>query len=63
MLSKLTDFFEGEGLSKRIRNGIAYLKANKKRLFWYWIAYQSIKGMITLSIIWIPLLLVWLNKG
>ena len=31
------------------------------KLFWAWIAYQSIKGIITLSLIWIPLFLFWLN--
>ncbi|MEL6567225.1 MAG: hypothetical protein AAFQ22_02330 [Pseudomonadota bacterium] len=46
----------------RIRSGIAYLNANRARLFWWWIAYQSIKGVITLSLIWIPLLLLWLRN-
>lgn len=32
------------------------------KLFWAWIAYQSIKGMITLSLIWIPLLMLWLQR-
>lgn len=31
------------------------------KAFWIWIAYQSIKGMITLSLIWIPLFLLWLR--
>ena len=30
-----------------------------KKLFWAWIAYQSVKGIITLSLIWIPLFLLW----
>lgn len=50
------------GLFGRAKAGLAYLKANRKRLFWYWIAYQAIKGMLTLSLIWIPLLLVWLRS-
>ena len=33
----------------------SYLKSHKKDLFWVWIFYQSIKGIVTLSIIWIPL--------
>jgi len=49
------------GLIARARSALAYLKANRKRLFWWWIAYQSIKGIITLSLIWIPLLLLWLS--
>jgi hypothetical protein len=43
----------------RVRSGISYLNANKKRLFWYWIAYQAVKGTLTLSLIWIPLFLLW----
>ena len=33
----------------------SYLKSHKKELFWVWIFYQSIKGIVTLSFIWIPL--------
>ncbi|MEM9738448.1 MAG: hypothetical protein AAF829_01155 [Pseudomonadota bacterium] len=47
----------------RLRSGISYLNANKKRLFWWWIAYQAIKGAITLSLIWIPLFLIWFRNG
>ncbi|MEL6956858.1 MAG: hypothetical protein AAFO88_09470 [Pseudomonadota bacterium] len=43
----------------RLRAGIRYLNENRARLFWWWIAYQAIKGMITLSLIWIPLFLIW----
>lgn len=42
----------------RLRKLGAVLKARRKELFWAWIAYQSVKGVITLSIIWIPLILV-----
>lgn len=38
---------------------IRYLKDHKKELFWVWITYQCIKGMTTLTLIWIPLWLVW----
>lgn len=43
------------------RKGFQTLKANRGRLFWAWIAYQSIKGAITLSLIWVPLLILWLK--
>lgn len=43
----------------RLRGGIDYIKSNRKRLFWLWITYQAVKGVITLSLIWIPLLLLW----
>jgi hypothetical protein len=50
------------GLIGRARSGIEWLNANKKRFFWWWIAYQAVKGTITLSLIWIPLLLIWLRS-
>ncbi|MEO1553197.1 MAG: hypothetical protein AAFR82_04635 [Pseudomonadota bacterium] len=46
----------------RVRQGIRWLNANKKRFFWWWVGYQAIKGIITLSLIWIPLLLLWLRS-
>jgi hypothetical protein len=46
-----------------IRKGLSTLKARRKELFWAWIAYQSVKGLITLSVIWIPLLLLWLKSS
>ena len=50
------------GLIGRIKSALAYLNANRKRLFWLWVAYQAVKGTITLSLIWIPLLLLWLRS-
>lgn len=47
------------GWLSRPRRALAYLKANRKRLFWLWISYQAIKGAITLTLIWIPLFLIW----
>jgi hypothetical protein len=46
----------------KLRRGIAWLNANKKRFFWWWVLYQAIKGMLTLSLIWIPLLVLWLRS-
>lgn len=50
------------GLIGRFKAGVAWLNANKKRFFWWWVGYQAIKGIITLSLIWIPLLLLWLRS-
>lgn len=52
----------GSGRFARARNGIRWLNANRKRFFWWWIGYQAVKGIITLSLIWIPLLLIWLRS-
>ncbi|MEL6416635.1 MAG: hypothetical protein AAFQ15_17015 [Pseudomonadota bacterium] len=46
----------------RLRSGIKWLNANKKRFFWWWVGYQAVKGILTLSLIWIPLLLIWLRS-
>lgn len=46
----------------RLRAATAWLNANKKRFFWWWVGYQAIKGALTLSLIWIPLLLLWLRS-
>lgn len=45
----------------KIKTGIATLKANKKQLFWAWIAYQCVKGILTTSLIWIPLLVAYFS--
>lgn len=37
-----------------------YLRKPGKHMFWTWIAYQSIKGTLTTSLIWIPLLWTWI---
>jgi len=37
-------------------------KPNKKKMFWAWIAYQSIKGTLTLSLIWVPIFYLWFTK-
>ncbi len=42
-----------------LRQSLQTLSACKKELFWIWILYQSVKGLITTSIIWIPLVLMW----
>jgi hypothetical protein len=31
------------------------------KVFWIWIAYQTIKGTLTTSLIWIPLIFMWLS--
>jgi len=42
-----------------------YAKFTKpsKELFWVWVAYQSVKGILTTTFIWIPALVYWLNSG
>lgn len=37
----------------------SFFKKPAGKLFWAWVAYQAIKGTLTLSFIWIPLLYLW----
>jgi len=38
-------------------------KKPAKNMFWAWIAYQCIKGTLTLSFIWIPLFYFWFSSA
>ncbi len=31
-------------------------------LIWVWLIYQSVKGTLTLLLIWIPLALLWFQR-
>ena len=44
------------------RQALKTISARKKELFWVWIAYQSVKGLITTSLIWVPLILLWFGR-
>lgn len=37
------------------------LKKPSRKLFWAWITYHAIKGTLTTSLIWIPLIYAWLK--
>lgn len=49
-------------LSKLIPRKKPSLKGSGKKAFWIWVTYQAIKGTLTTSLIWIPLLYAWLNS-
>ncbi len=34
-------------------------KAPGKEVFWVWVLYQTVKGTITTTFIWIPLFYIW----
>ncbi|WP_293613096.1 NnrU family protein [Ponticaulis sp.] len=44
-----------------VMHAVRFIKENKAKMFWLWIAYQAVKGSITLTMIWIPLFLLWKN--
>lgn len=54
---------ESDEAPKRRRFNPARWRKEGGRLFWVWVAYQAIKGMLTLTLIWIPLFLVWLRSN
>jgi hypothetical protein len=40
------------------------IKKPSKKLFWAWVTYQAVKGALTTSLIWIPLIYAWFHiKG
>ena len=47
--------------ARRFWRGMRRPRRAGKKVFWIWIAYQSVKGVITLSLIWIPLFFLWLQ--
>lgn len=44
-----------------VRDKAFELKTHCRKFFWAWIAYQTIKGTLTTSLIWLPLLYAWLH--
>lgn len=38
---------------------LKFLKKPSKQFFWAWIGYQCIKGTLTTTFIWAPLLYAW----
>jgi hypothetical protein len=52
-----------QALYKRsLLQALTAINARKKELFWVWIAYQGVKGLITTSLIWVPLIMLWLRR-
>lgn len=49
-------------LRQRHKKFVQFIKNNKKKFFWYWITYQAIKGTLTTSFIWAPLIYMWFTK-
>lgn len=40
---------------KRVRSAWPRFRAAIRKYFWLWIAYQTVKGTMTFSLIWLPL--------
>jgi hypothetical protein len=45
------------------KNIFQRLRTPGKRLFWLWVAYQAVKGTLTTSLIWAPLIYMWLHSA
>lgn len=39
-----------------------FFKKHGKRAFWLWVTYQAVKGTLTTSLIWVPLILHTCSK-
>jgi len=58
---KTGDLPKKQSLLARLNQGRKKIMASRhtksgKKLFWAWIAYQSVKGTITTSLIWVPMI-------
>lgn len=42
-------------------SGWKRFKKPGKGVFWAWIAYQTVKGTLTTTFIWAPLVYLWMN--
>jgi hypothetical protein len=44
---------------------LAKIKKPGKNMFWAWITYQVVKGTLTTTFIWVPLIYAWahVNHG
>lgn len=49
---------KSRSLMDRIKN---FKPPSKKNMFLAWIAYQTVKGTITTTFIWVPAILYWLH--
>ena len=45
---------------QRAHGAFATLRRRRRELFWFWVAYQTIKGTLTTAIVWVPALAYWL---
>ncbi|MDH5721865.1 MAG: hypothetical protein OEY94_00900 [Alphaproteobacteria bacterium] len=36
-----------------------FLKKSGNKAFWVWVVYQAIKGILTTSLIWVPMIYFW----
>ncbi len=42
-----------------MRASLTQFKTWIRRYFWLWIVYQTVKGALTTTVIWLPLLYMW----
>lgn len=51
----------GDGESLDIRGSFRAFRKWVRQYVWLWIAYQTIKGLLTTTFIWAPLLYIYLK--
>lgn len=50
----------GEG--KKRFNLRDFMKSRGRTAFWVWVGYQAVKGTLTTSFIWVPLIYFWFTR-
>lgn len=44
---------------KKLFSRFRIFKKPAGKMFWVWVGYQFVKGILSVSFIWIPLLYLW----
>jgi len=52
---------EAIAVKQEKKNWLRFLRKPSKQMFWAWIAYQTVKGTLTTSLIWVPLIWAWMH--
>lgn len=53
----------GEGqMELNIKGRLLKIREFCRRYFWLWIAYQTVKGLTTTTLIWAPLAWLWFER-
>lgn len=48
-------------INASLSRNIFKFKKPAKNMFWAWIAYQTVKGTLTTSLIWVPLIYAYFH--
>lgn len=62
-MSDTTTVEEQNVFKRKLKKVMKLAKKPSKNVFWLWITYQVVKGTLTTTFIWIPLLYAWMHHS